>query len=170
MSEKVVFHLKRFWDYEEGDVCPKCGHGILKDIGDGTLDCPNPDCEERFQWKVDLSEEIRNGRKTREWREATDYWIRRLTTLTPLSKLNSFTPLDKRFKEWANIPIDVASAEGAGIDWTKFLKVKRAWLVVGFPKYCIPRFEADITHLTLYPSTNQLETEFKGVEEYAPKE
>jgi len=47
----VVFHLKRFW---EG----RAGSAYIKGL--------------------DLYEEIKQGRKTSEWRNTTDYWLNRL--------------------------------------------------------------------------------------------
>ena len=101
---------------------------------------------------VDLSEEIRSGRKRIEYRIASDYWLRRLLK----------DPI------WRNISAGsmpcAANADGL-IDLTKFLKVKRAWLIVGMPKNNLPRFEADVTGLFLDLRAAQLQTHFSNVVE-----
>lgn len=120
------------------------------------------------QWKaegrvLDLQEEIRSGRKTSEWRDATDYWISRLTTLTPLKDLDRCSR--KELLEWANMPLDTAAAEDAGITLTEKLKAKRAWLIFGGYSSNVPRFEVDITDLILYPREGQFEIKFTNVRE-----
>ena len=41
----------------------------------------------------------------------------------------------------------------------------RAWFVVGYPKDCLPRLEADITKIVRHRPTNQIEIHFKNVVE-----
>jgi len=94
----------------------------------------------------DLWEEIKSGRKTSEWREASDYWIKRLINV----------PV-KRVIELANLE------RGDVLKFTP--KVKRAWFVVGYPKYCFPRLEADIAKVVLHKDTQQLEIEIENVSE-----
>jgi hypothetical protein len=94
----------------------------------------------------DLWQEIKSGRKTSEWREASDYWIRRLSSV----------PL-KRFVELAN---------GDKSSELRFVpKVKTAWFVVGYPEYSIPRLEAEIHRVILHKDTQQLEIQFANVKE-----
>lgn len=112
---------------------------------------------------VDLYQEIKSGRKTSEWRDVTDYWIQMLTTLPPLQKINSCST--KKMLEWANMPLDVAAAEDAGIMLKETLRVKQAWFTVGFPKNSVPRLEADITDLILHPREGQFEIKFTNVRE-----
>lgn len=50
MTDKIVFHLMRFWH----------------DYSTGTLKI------------IDLEKEIMEGRKTSEWRDASPYWAQRL--------------------------------------------------------------------------------------------
>jgi len=112
-------------------------------------------------WKIDnetidLYEEIKAGRKTSEWRDASDYWIKRLTTLTPLDKA-------------LNMPLDLATYEGTGIMLKDKLKVHRAWFTVGYPRYSVPRLEADITDLILHPREGQFEIQIANVVEITVK-
>ncbi len=41
----------------------------------------------------------------------------------------------------------------------------RAWFVVGYPKDCLPRLEADITRIFRRPVTNKIEVHFENVVE-----
>jgi len=112
---------------------------------------------------VDLYEEIKAERKTSEWRDASDYWIKRLTTLVPLKNLGRCSR--KELMEWANMPLDTAAAEDAGIMLKEKLKVNRAWFTVGYPLYSVPRLEADITNLILHPQEGQFEIQIAHVVE-----
>jgi hypothetical protein len=112
---------------------------------------------------VDLYAEIKDGRKTSEWRDATDYWIVRLTTLAPLKNLDRCSR--KELLEWANMPLDTAAAEDAGITLTEKLKARDAWLIFGGYSSNVPRFEVDITDLILYPREGQFEIKFTNVRE-----
>ena len=81
---------------------------------------------------VNLYEEIKSGRKTSEWRDASPYWLRRLLT-------NRLT------KEGLKYVLQVRGYNPQEL--TTLLKVHRAWFTVGYPKGNIPRLEADITAL-----------------------
>lgn len=81
---------------------------------------------------VDLWEEIKSGRKTSEWRDASDYWLKRLFSGRPLK-------------------------QGG--------RQLRVWIVCGYPKANIPRLEATVTDIILWFDSEQIETNFKDVEE-----
>jgi hypothetical protein len=72
--------------------------------------------------------QIKNGKKTNEWRDFSKYWQQRLL-LRQILKYPSRQP----------------------IDCTKDLKVHRAWFVEGYPKDNLPRLEADIVGLIYHP-------------------
>ncbi len=97
---------------------------------------------------MDLYEEIKEGRKRIEYRDATFYWGVRL--------------LEEPIKIFACRDVYSELA-----DFTSFLKVKRAWFVVGFPKGSLPRLEADITKLEYDPSGAQFRIYFDNVVEVA---
>ena len=78
---------------------------------------------------VDLYEEIKAGRKTSEWRIASKHWYSRL-----------LIPFEKTAIRYSG-DIELFA------DFTEYLKVHRAWFVVGYPKRSIPRLEADIIAL-----------------------
>lgn len=109
---------------------------------------------------VDLYEEYRSGRKTIEYRDLTDYWLKRLCDLTlkefyDLIEVHEAQPYEKFVrvtKRWL-------------VDLTNRLVVKRAWLTVGMPKNNLPRFEADIIKLIANIKGKQLEVYFDNVEE-----
>jgi hypothetical protein len=92
---------------------------------------------------VDLYEEIKAGRKTSEFRDATRHWFKRLC-----------------------VPHWIGTEQHQ--DHTKFLKVHRAWFVVGYPKKNLPRLEADITGLFL--DAMQLEIKFTNVTEISQEQ
>lgn len=94
--------------------------------------------------EVDLYEEIKVGRKKIEYRDASFYW----------SKLLLSKPL-LIFDESVNQVVDL----------TEFLKVARAWFVVGYPKNSLPRLEADITKLEYDPAAEQFRIHFDNVVE-----
>lgn len=95
---------------------------------------------------VDLYKEIKEGRKTIEYRNATFYWGVRL--------------LEEPIKVFA-----CADAYSELADFTSFLKVKCAWFVVGFPKGSLPRLEANITKLEYDPIGSQFRIHFDNVKE-----
>lgn len=99
---------------------------------------------------VDLYHQIKSGRKTVEYRDASQYWLKRLC---------------RKVLDVQQMPLDLASAKGALIILDFFLKVKRVWFLVGFPKNSVPRLEANITHLHLDPRNSQLHIHFANVEE-----
>jgi hypothetical protein len=45
------------------------------------------------------------------------------------------------------------------------LKVKVAWMIFGFPIGNVPRFEVEITNLTLFPASGQFKIDFTNVKE-----
>jgi hypothetical protein len=100
--------------------------------------------------KLDLYEEIKAGRKTSEWRNASPYWLRKLLT-NRLTKEG----LKNVLQVWGHKPQEL----------TPLLKVHRAWFVIGYPKGNLPRLEADITALLYHPKTSQLEIKFANVKE-----
>lgn len=91
---------------------------------------------------VDLYEEIKSGRKTSEWRDATSFWFSRLCCKQGHSSIFTYPP-----------------------SLTNCLKVHKAWFVVGYPKGNVPRLEADIIDLILHSDANQLEIQFTNVKE-----
>lgn len=91
-----------------------------------------------------LYEQIRNHKKTSEWRDFCKYWLKRLC----IKRSNLFF---------------VNGTEPQ--DLTPFLKVHKAWFVQGYPKGSLPRLEADITGLLYHPSSSQLEIKFSNVKE-----
>jgi len=93
---------------------------------------------------VDLYKEIKDGRKTSEWRDASEYWCRILTG-EPMSTFDMFS--------------------GDILDLSGFLEPTWAWFVVGYPKGNLPRLEADITGLFLHRTSCQFETKFGNVSE-----
>jgi hypothetical protein len=90
----------------------------------------------------DLWSEILSGRKTSEWRDFSKYWQERLLLCHDLKALSN-----------------------RSIDYTKDLKVHRAWFVVAYPKGSLPRLEAEITGLVYHPDTSQLEIKFTNAKE-----
>ena len=98
---------------------------------------------------VDLYDEIKSGRKTNEWRNATSFWCTRLI------ERGSTSP----YFPWA-VPHDISHG----------LKVHKAWFVIGYPKDNLPRLEADITGLIYHPElkSSQLEIKFANVREILP--
>jgi hypothetical protein len=95
---------------------------------------------------VDLYEEIKSGRKTSEWRDATNFWAKRLINRDKLS-YNPILINQPRIVPYESI------------------KPRRAWFVVGYPKNNVPRLEADITAVIYHPSTNQYEIQFTHIQE-----
>jgi len=87
---------------------------------------------------VELYEEIKSGRKTIEYRDCTHFWTKRLCG-------------------------KIISVYGPQ-DLTEYLKVHRAWFVVGYPKDSLPRLEADIIGLRCN-NAMQLEISFINVKE-----
>jgi len=89
-----------------------------------------------------LWEEIKAGKKTSEFRDFTHHWIMQLC-------------------ERAHWSCDIGKPQ----DLTPYLKVHRAWFVVGYPKGNLPRLEADITQLISDDVQMQLEIKFANVTE-----
>jgi len=98
----------------------------------------------------DLWEEIKSKRKTSEWRDLTNYWSQRL--MKDHETVFLFIPTET---------IEEAEAKGTSIDLTKYLKATKAWFVIGYPKYCVPRLEADITALLAWPAKNSAQSQFE---------
>ena len=94
----------------------------------------------RFWEGRDLWEEIKAGRKTSEWRDATEYWSMRLVG-EPMSTLDTFGSRD--------IELDPLPEE--------------AWFVVGYPKRNLPRLEAKIEKVIYHPNETQFEIQFSNV-------
>lgn len=92
-----------------------------------------------------LWEEIKQGRKTSEWRDSTEFWFKRLC-ISGASHPYSLSPQD----------------------FTDILKVYKAWFVVGYPKDNLPRLEADIIRLFNHPIDGQFEIVFANVKEVKP--
>jgi len=165
MSDVVIFRLKRLWAFDpehlpdENAVCAKCGHSFECHIFEEgkycflvkeSTSCAAKGCNCR-EFMVDLYKEIKAGRKTGEWRDASDYWL---------------SVLFKKCWEVHDI-IHSETIKGLNkpVDVTNDLKVKRAWLLVGFPKGNLPRQEADITKAFYYSAGNQFEIQFSNVTE-----
>jgi len=98
----------------------------------------------------DLWEEIKSKRKTSEWRDLTNYWCKRL--LRDYEKVFLFIPTET---------IEEAEAKGTSINLTEYLKTTKAWFVIGYPKHCVPRLEADITGLLAWPKKNSAQSQFE---------
>jgi hypothetical protein len=101
----------------------------------------------------DLYEEIKSGRKTSEWRDCTTYWVRRL--MRPLVEVGRLTR--------------AGFSDSPAEDFTHRLRVHKAWLVIGFPKNSVPRFQVEIKGLFYHPSTCQLEIQFVNLREVVAK-
>lgn len=89
-----------------------------------------------------IYEDIRDGRKTSEWRDMSHYWVKRL---------------------FSGAHWDAESSDKQ--DLTQFLKVHRAWFVEGYPKGNLPRLEADIINVFYHPLSFQLEIQVANVKE-----
>ena len=89
---------------------------------------------------VDLYQEIKEGRKTFEYRDYKDYWTSQFYTKKIIDGKPYFTQ-----------------------------KVDRAWFIVGFPKGNVPRLEADISGLSVLVDSegqrDQYEVYFTNVKE-----
>jgi len=133
MSDIVIFHLKKLWPFDTENrpsilaQCARCGH-IFKHHN---LSCSLCTCKE---FMVNLYEEIKAGRKTSEWRDASKYWLKRLVTQ-------------------ANLDVAGTSPQ----DLTDFLRVHKVWLVEGYPKESLPRLEGKIARLFYHPIDHKLE-------------
>lgn len=93
---------------------------------------------------VDLYQEIKEGRKTIEYRKATFYWFKRLVKgVIPFKTLLGKLP----------------------VDLTNRLLIRKAWFTVGYPENNLPRLETDITRLVLDPVNKQLQIHIGNVEE-----
>ena len=93
---------------------------------------------------IELYPAIKNREKTSEWRDMTSYWSRIL-----VSPHYRITP----------------PKEGAVLDLTIALRVRKAWFTVGFPKDNVPRLEADIKGLFAHFDTRQYEIKIENVRE-----
>lgn len=105
---------------------------------------------------LELYPAIKTLEKTSEWRDATNYWFKRL-----FPKMNAFQII-------AVLPPEESIEEGMRIDLTEFLVPKIAWFVVGYPKNNSPRLETDITKVLYWPHKDrmsQLEIQFNNVKE-----
>jgi hypothetical protein len=102
-----------------------------------------------------LYEQIKNGTKRSEWREANLYWFTRLCgpDFCP-GGLPGWFP-DGSCPSGKNKPLNISSA----------LAVNTAWFVQGYPKGTLPRLEALIFQLFFHSSTRQLEITFGLVRE-----
>lgn len=154
MKDYVLFRLKTLWAFDpdhrpkELDLCAKCGHPfryhkpgcIIQKSSDLRL-CT---CK---GFMINLHDQIKTGEKTCEWRDATPYWLRLLTTLPSAFYLPISSDVDE------------------SVDLTKHLRVKKAWMTFGYPKDSLPRFEIDLIRLTLFPATKQFKIDFANVKE-----
>lgn len=110
-------------------------------------------------WEIDgktvnLYDEIKAGRKTSEWRDATHHWFTLLTKDLDNHKIIAMFPPNHEIKE--DCPVDL----------TEFLKPQIAWFERGYPKGSVPRLEVKITKLIywVYKNTmSQFEVQFSGV-------
>ena len=89
---------------------------------------------------VELYKEIKAGRKTSEYRDLTHFWIKRLCE-------------HAHWESYSDEPQDL----------TKYLRIHRAWFVVGYPKGNVPRLEAEIIGLFCDSNARQLEIKFANV-------
>ena len=150
MSDIVIFHLKKLWPYDTENKpspdakCARCGHTFhYHTFRDRDATCGIVGCRCR-QFMVNLYEEIKAGRKTSEWRDASEYWSRILAG----EPRSSF---DYDYGDIHNL--------------TGRLEVSKAWFVVGYPKGNLPRLEADITALIFHRNSDQFEIKFNNVKE-----
>lgn len=72
-----------------------------------------------------LYDQIKHGKKTREWRNANLYWVLRLFNRSVFNRRSN--------------------------DLSKYLKVHKAWFVEGYPRANLPRLEADIIKVIYHP-------------------
>lgn len=90
----------------------------------------------------DIYEALKKGKKTSEWRDATDFWAKRLLNESGL----------QRFKE----------VVGFTYHFYPFMwKHKRARFVVGYTSY--PRLLADIEEIIYHSDTKQFEIRIENV-------
>lgn len=160
---RVIFRLQRLWSFDPNNMpsneqaCARCGHAfsehILTDsehIVEVTTSCHVKACNCKV-FMVDLYEEIKACRKTSEWRNASQYWLRIL------------------FKDPIRIATIISSQAVAlidkPVDLTSELKVSEAWFTAGFPKGNVPRLETGIKRELYHPTSRQLETQVINVKE-----
>jgi hypothetical protein len=111
-EKRIIFRLKRFWEGQVGD---------------------------KYIKNLDLWKEIASGRKTSEWRDASEYWSKRLYAPIPSPFPNQLVRIPKKF--------DII------------------WFTCGYPKNNLPRIEADHVSTTLHHDTQQYEIAFTNVTE-----
>ena len=100
----------------------------------------------------DLYQAIKTGKKTSEWRDGSDHWIRRLLTERGRQQL-----------QWAH-EIKERSKPFFLMDFSEYhWKHKQATFVVGYTKY--PRLLADIKAILYNSKINQFEIRLKNVRE-----
>ena len=98
-----------------------------------------------FEEYGDLYEAIKSGRKTVEYRDATEHWATRLLTLDGIQLLNNLRSV-------------------ADIEFNKdYLKYDKAIFVVGRTKH--PKLVANITKIIYKREANQFETHLANVKE-----
>lgn len=126
MTDRIIFHLARYFP-------PRT---ML------ASDMAHPET---------LYGQIRNGRKTSEWRDCSgsQYW------------------LDRLLSHWKGNLREIVSLKP--IDCTTDLKVHKAWFVQAYPKENMPRLEANILALFYHPASMQLEIRFKVTSEVTTK-
>lgn len=97
-----------------------------------------------------LYKQIKMGLKTVEMRQVKkgfdDFWLKRLCR-------------ELTDREKTDLPLDLSACEQCAVNFTSFLKVKKAWFVQGYPKGNIPRIEADIDELLLFPQADACRVE-----------
>jgi len=121
MTDVVVFVLKRWWPLD----APR----------NGQFDCYNA---------------IKIGEKTSEWRNASDFWKKRLLNSHGLQTLQWAHEIKNRSK-----PLFLQ--DFPDYQWKSNLAI----LVVGHTKY--PRLVASIKAIIYHSETNQFEIQIKGV-------
>ena len=123
MKDIVVFILKRWWP---------------------------PDAPRNEQF--DCYKAIKIGKKTSEWRDASDFWKKRLLTPQGLQTLQWAFEIKNRSK-----PLFLQ--DFPNYQW----KHRQAMFVVGYTKY--PRLIADIKAIMYHSETDQFEIQISNVVE-----
>jgi len=157
-KSRIIFHLKKLFPFDpehkpdSEQLCARCGHPFYPShtYRGNPSSCGYSGCRCRG-FMVNLYEEIKARRKTSEWRNATDYWISML------------------FRKPWHIQDIMYSEAIKGLnkpcDLTNELKLRKASLVIGYPKENKPHLEADITQTLYHPSSKQFEIQVTNVVE-----
>jgi len=95
--------------------------------------------------ELTLYEQIKRGVKTSEYRQVTERWQSML------------------FGD--ALRVDREPLREIACELTKFLRVKKAWFVTGYPKGSLPRLEADIVGIKYWPNEQFFEIMVNNIKE-----